>query len=364
MGVEMGTVAERHVMYDPGKPLNRGLNEKVERTWVFAKDWNFTIRKDGKRAVTRKMMLPPWVGSSGLSEEMQGSDGIGTKGIYHWQRETYAFAAQDAFAMVANDLIERGFAMYQLQNVLTVESESSPKAKRAVDGVISGLVKIASSHKVVISGGETAAKDTMHGLELDITGTGVRMHKPPTGINEDSVILGLQSNGFNSNGFTDVRRVYDKLRHHERIPIPDALVAPTPVYVNGLRELLRAGKSSVHGLVHITGKGWSKLRELDPEAGYDVHVENKNVPNPVFTDLFRDSKQAGIPFTVQQMYATFNCGIGYVVAVAPRFVEETKRILAPYHPTILTTEIKKAKRGDGRIYVKDDVFSDGAVLRF
>ncbi|HUY70525.1 MAG TPA: AIR synthase-related protein [Candidatus Baltobacteraceae bacterium] len=351
---------DKPVFYDPTKPINREIKERVEQTWVAAKDWGIDIRRQGKRVVLKEQNRSPWASRTGFVEKMQASDGIGTKGYLHWLNKSFRYAAQDAFAMVVDDIIESGFVTFQIQDIISVGSDDKRVGHPAILGVVDGLVELAKTNKVIISGGETAIKNTVKGLEVDITGTGVRIYESPTGMRQDSVLIGLKSSGFHSNGFTVINELYrSQLSDNPDRKLLESLTTPTTIYAKELAELYGKGRGMVHGTVHITGGGWAKFLELDPKGQFGITVTAPKPKNPIFIKFYEDSAQAESPITPAQMYRYFNCGLGFVVAVDEKFKDEAFNILRKHEPTELEARIEK---GGSAVNVIDNVFSEGQTI--
>ncbi|HVC57899.1 MAG TPA: AIR synthase-related protein [Candidatus Acidoferrales bacterium] len=353
---------DKPAFYDPTKPINRAIKERVEETWVASKDWGIDIMRQGKRVVLKEHNRSPWVSRTGFIEKMQASDGIGTKGYLHWLNKSFKYAAQDAFAMVVDDIIESGFVMYQIQDIISVGTDDKKAGYPAILGIVDGLVELSKANKVIISGGETAIKDTIKGLEVDITGTGVRMYESPPGLRQDSALIALKSSGFHSNGFTLINNLYRDLLRNEDLDkkLLDSLTVPTTIYAKELAELYSKGRGMVHGAVHITGGGWTKLLELDPTNKFSITVSSPKSDNPIFLKFYRDSSDAGIPRTPAQMYEYFNCGVGFVVAIDEKFKGEALDILRKHEPIELQAKLEKG--GSPAVNIIDNIFSEGQTI--
>ncbi len=348
--------------YDPTKPYNAATNSVIEQTWGNADRWNLMIRRDGKRAeIIKDYRKPPWSRKGEAAGEKDATDGTGTKGSIHFKALTFDYAAQDGFAMVADDLIETGHVIYKLQDHLITESDTG-KGAAAIRGAIEGLVKVCNEHNVIVTGGETAVLNTIDGFELGITGTGVRMYNPTGQLLQNDALIGLGSSGLHSNGFTFVRELYFDRLHYgldslvSGFVLGDALVRPTAIYLKELRRLLDEGGDKVHGLVHITGGGLTKLAELDPSGTLDISVAGPKMwPQPIFFDIFDRSRRYAGGLTVKEMFTKFNCGVGYVVAVDSGFAPRALDILCAHNPRIIGTAFPR----DGeksRVHIIDDPF--------
>jgi phosphoribosylformylglycinamidine cyclo-ligase len=131
------------------------------------------------------------------------------------------------------------------------------------------------------------------------------------------VLVGIASSGPHSNGYSLVRRIYDRAGRPASldvggVPLADALMAPTRLYVKPVLELLRGAHGpSIHGMAHVTGGGLTEniIRVVPDGLGLDIDAGAWPLP-PVFDWLQREGNVAP-----QEMWRTFNCGIGFVLLV-------------------------------------------------
>jgi len=131
------------------------------------------------------------------------------------------------------------------------------------------------------------------------------------------VILGVGSSGPHSNGYSLVRKILDRAGctpDNGRLDLDvggeklaDALMAPTTIYVKAILDLLQ-GKT-VHGMAHITGGGLKEniIRVVPDGLGIALDASTIVLP-PVFDWLMREGSVAR-----EEMWRTFNCGIGFTV---------------------------------------------------
>lgn len=137
------------------------------------------------------------------------------------------------------------------------------------------------------------------------------------------VLIGIASSGPHSNGYSLVRRIYDRagqpadLELDGGVKLVDALMAPTRLYVKPILALLKEHGAAIHGMAHITGGGLTEniIRVVPDGLGLDIQANAWTLP-PVFQWLQKEGAVAD-----SEMWRTFNCGIGFVLIVAADQVE-------------------------------------------
>lgn len=269
-------------MYDPTAPFTPGILERIQKTW------------DTKYA--RVIGVDTWVEK--FPPHMlrkQSTDGIGTKGVYHWEGGTFREAAQDFLAMNLNDLAVMRAKPFLLTNHITLPEEDN----EAIFEIIDYLAEECEKRDIAIPGGETSIHNTMN--EIEISGTVLGFTNPENVVNkfkEGDTLVGIGSNGLHSNGYSKIRELYPD-------EFLDAFVIPTMIYSDTVFELLEYFNGDINGMVHVTGGAHTKLRKpLGP--GLDAVLDLEEISLPIFDRIYSDG------LTAEEMYSTFNCGIGYV----------------------------------------------------
>jgi phosphoribosylformylglycinamidine cyclo-ligase len=180
-------------------------------------------------------------------------------------------------------------------------------------------------------------------MEFSVTATGYANPKevlvPHAG--EGDTLIGIASNGIHSNGLTFVRETilrrkgFDyKLDLNNTLGIE--LVKPTRIYIEALRELNMSFRKEITGKVHITGGGFSKLRELSNKAvSYEVFKEHELVPQKIFQFIYDESHMNDT-----EMFSRFNCGIGYVISIKGDVAKDAVEILSRYYPSDIIGKVK------------------------
>lgn len=159
--------------------------------------------------------------------EFAHSDGIGTKGIYHWWKRTFKNAVLDALAMNLNDMLMMNARPYAILNHLFLPRDD----KEAILEIISHLSKECKKRKIALLGGETVIHNDMRGMELSITMFGFVKKPIENRFQVGDVLIGIASNGLHSNGFTKIREIFDK-------EIKPEFITPTFIYFDEIFPLI------------------------------------------------------------------------------------------------------------------------------
>jgi phosphoribosylformylglycinamidine cyclo-ligase len=252
------------------------------------------------------------------------SDGVGTKVIIAQLMRRYDTIGIDCIAMNANDVICVGARPIAFTDYIALKSSNNTLVRE----ILKGLVKGASYSEVTIVGGETAilpdmisGVDETHAFDLAGTVLGVLEtgNRPILGnsIQTNDVILGVESSGLHSNGYTLARKILLSRYSLKDQPsymsksVGEELLVPTRIYVKPVLEILKSRSPiTVHGLAHITGGSFTKLLRLNNRKKYSL----TNLPPPI--GIFKQIAVDG-PVGLKEMYRTFNMGIGFCL-IAPR----------------------------------------------
>ena len=248
-------------------------------------------------------------------------DGVGTKMLIADHLHNWTTVGIDCIAMNVNDLYVMNiepvaFVDYIATDALSVE-------KMAQIGV--GLNRGAELANLNIIGGETATLNALvNGLDLAGTCLGVQQKgRIVTGeqIAPGDSIIGVPSSGIHSNGLTLARKLVEEHAGWEkRLPggktFGEELLTPTRIYAEAL-EVTAAVE--VHGMCHITGGG---LRNLNRLGSVGFSITDPLPPQPIFAWM---AEAGGV--AAEEMYRTFNMGMGYVFIVAPETVNTVTGIV-------------------------------------
>jgi len=249
---------------------------------------------------------------------VSGTDGVGTKLKLAQQLGRHDTIGIDLVAMCVNDVLVQGaeplfFLDYFATGKLDVDTTVA---------VVGGIARGCELSGCALIGGETAEMPDMYGPgEYDLAGfcvAAVEKSRLLDGakVRAGDVLVGIASSGPHSNGYSLVRRIYDRAGRPAEldvggVPLADALMAPTTLYVKPVLELLQA--HDLHAMAHITGGGLTEniIRVIPEGLGLEIDAGAWTLP-PVFDWLQREGAVADA-----EMWRTFNCGIGFVLVVAP-----------------------------------------------
>ncbi|MGB3838627.1 MAG: phosphoribosylformylglycinamidine cyclo-ligase [Rhodanobacter sp.] len=262
---------------------------------------------------------------------VSGTDGVGTKLKLAQQLGRHDTIGIDLVGMCVNDVLVQGaeplfFLDYFATGKLNVETTVA---------VVGGIARGCELAGCALIGGETAEMPDMYPPgEYDLAGFTVgaveksRMLSGASIVAGD-VVLGVASSGPHSNGYSLVRRILERAGNPWEldlggVTLADALMAPTTIYVKPMLELLK--ESVVHGLAHITGGGLKEniIRVVPDGLGLALDASAIVLP-PVFDWLMREGKVAR-----EEMWRTFNCGIGFTVILPPDAVADASALLAQH----------------------------------
>jgi phosphoribosylformylglycinamidine cyclo-ligase len=274
--------------YDPEKPYSKQILDIIRQTW--------------SKQVVEVLGYPIIKNFLGSPYFMEHVDGIGTKGLLHFQKGSYEAAANDAFAMNVNDLAILGFTPKLLNCHLLLQEENNDLTFRIINQITSLCLK----YKILYTGGETAILNTISGLEIGIhlSGTAQKLINIP--LSEGDLVYGHLSNGIHSNGLTLARKLLE-----DDLPLfLDDLTIPTKIYLDILNQTKRFAKKRMH----ITGGAFSKLRKLlDGNLGMEIDLTGIKTPK-IFQILFERLSEQNVKPSLE-MLRTFNCGIGFIEVI-------------------------------------------------
>ncbi|WP_426687973.1 phosphoribosylformylglycinamidine cyclo-ligase [Rhodanobacter ginsengiterrae] len=283
---------------------------------------------------------------------VSGTDGVGTKLKLAQTLNRHDTIGIDLVGMCVNDVLVQGaeplfFLDYFATGKLDVDTAAA---------VVGGIATGCELAGCALIGGETAEMPDMYPPgEYDLAGFTVGAVEKSQMLTGESivagdVILGVASSGPHSNGYSLVRKILDRAGSPLDLDIGgvkliDALMAPTTIYVKAMLELLKSGP--VHGMAHITGGGLKEniIRVVPDGLGIALEASAIVLP-PVFDWLMREGNVAR-----QEMWRTFNCGVGFTVILPHDAVAAASALLAQHGlASSVIGEIVPAQ-GDERVHI-------------
>jgi phosphoribosylformylglycinamidine cyclo-ligase len=244
------------------------------------------------------------------------TDTVGTKVLLAAAAGRWSEVGEDMVAINVNDLASVGARPFGL-----VDTVSCARADPSIFAEIGrGLNRGLVAGRCALLGGETAiVPDIVAGIDLGATALGFfpGRRRPITGlrIRPGDRLIGVPSSGLHSNGFTLVRRLLDRTKPPLGRPRPGGrgalaieLLRPTRSYVPASEAL--ADHPGIRGLAHVSGGGVRNLVRLHPRVGYLLDEWPR--PPSLFTWL-----QCLGPVTDEEMFQTFNMGVGFIAVVTP-----------------------------------------------
>ena len=257
-------------------------------------------------------------------------DGVGTKILLAQIANSFysrplTSIGIDCVAMVVNDLLCKGAIPKFFLDYYASDSLREHEFYQVLAGIQEGCEEC----DMELLGGETAELNGMISYgTFDVCGFGIGLivdELPKNNIKIGDSVVGLESSGFHSNGFTTIRKytVRDKFHDTRQVPPVDIewlsyLLEPTTIYVEHI-ERIRKSKVELKALAHITGGGFNNVNRVLPD-NLSVRYEREDI-------FYRHHQlfqwiQTKAKMTMEEMRNTFNCGIGMVMILAPEDVEK------------------------------------------
>jgi phosphoribosylformylglycinamidine cyclo-ligase len=258
------------------------------------------------------------------------TDGVGTKIQVAIAAGVHDTVGYDLVAHCVNDILVQGAVPLFFLDYIALGTMDPAR----VEAIVAGFARACSEFGCPLIGGETAEMPGTYApgdydLAGFIVGVVEKARAIPTGVRPGDVLLALPSAGLHTNGFTLARKVlFEILGHGVDTHLPElgctlgqALLAPHRSYLAALEPLLERRK--IRALAHITGGGFGgNIPRVLPEGlGALVRLGSWEIP-PVYRLI-----QAGGGISDEEMFRTFNMGVGMVAVVAPEDLHEVEHSL-------------------------------------
>ena len=283
---------------------------------------------------------------------VSGTDGVGTKLKLAQQLGRHDTIGIDLVGMCVNDVLVQGaeplfFLDYFATGKLDVDTTVA---------VVGGIAKGCELAGCALIGGETAEMPDMYPPgEYDLAGFtvgAVEKSKLLDGskVRAGDVLVGIASSGPHSNGYSLIRRIYDRAGRPADVDVGgtrliDALMMPTALYVKPILGLL--GTHDLHAMAHITGGGLTEniIRVVPDDLG--IALDSSSWTRPAVFDWLQHEGRVA----QAEMWRTFNCGIGYTLIVGPDQAASTLQRLAALNLQAWTIGEIAATAGGERVHI-------------
>ena len=259
---------------------------------------------------------------------VSGTDGVGTKLRLAIDLKKHDTIGQDLVAMCVNDLIVQGaeplfFLDYYATGKLDVDVAAS---------VIKGIADGCEMSGCALVGGETAEMPGMyHEGDYDLAGFCVGVVEKSeiidgTAVKTGDTLIALGSSGAHSNGYSLIRKMLEVSGANpadllEGKSLSEHLLAPTKIYVKSILQLIK--QTDVHAIAHLTGGGfWENIPRVLPNNTKAV-IDESSWQWPAIFNWLQEKGN----ISRYEMYRTFNCGVGMVIALPEKEVETALALL-------------------------------------
>ncbi|MEE8136082.1 MAG: phosphoribosylformylglycinamidine cyclo-ligase [Thermodesulfobacteriota bacterium] len=287
---------------------------------------------------------------------LAAADGVGTKLKIAFMTGRFNTVGIDLVAMNVNDIVTCGAEpLFFLDYIAT--SKLNPKEGAEI---VKGIVEGCKQAGCALLGGETAEMPGFYKKdEFDLAGFVVGIVDKEQVIDGSDVkagdaVIGIASSGLHSNGYSLARKVLlgrkkyklsDKPKPLKR-SLANELLEPTRIYVKSILNLRKSFQ--IKAAAHITGGG---LLENIPRVlpkNCAVEMDSSTWQIPSIMELI---KQEG-RIDQEEMYRTFNCGIGMVLVVNSKDVGKVlKRLGKLKEKASLIGEVRKRKRQENQVII-------------
>lgn len=288
-----------------------GVDIDLEARAIAALVSRLRYRREGAQRMLGKVGHFAGLIGFGSSVLALTTDGVGTKILVAERLASWRTVGIDCIAMNANDLLVMNIEPVAFVDYIATDSLDPEKMAQIGEGLNEG----ARLANLEIVGGETATlKGLVSGLDLAGACLGIQERgRVVTGesIKPGDLIVGVPSSGIHSNGLTLARKVVEEYSDYgERLAggrtLGEEILTPTRIYLESLKVCKSA---DVHGMCHVTGGGLLNFLRL---SCYGISIDR---PLPL-QEIFRWIQETG-GIRDEEMYRTFNMGMGYAYISAP-----------------------------------------------
>ena len=282
---------------------------------------------------------------------ISSSDGVGTKLKLAQALGKEHLIGIDLVAMCVNDVIVQGAKPLFFLDYYATSKLEVAMASRIIQGIVQGC----KESNMALIGGETAEMPGIYQSgDFDLAGFCVGLVDfdniiDGSSIEAGNVVIGMFSSGPHSNGYSLIRKIIDIQKSNLEIKfndatLGDALIEPTIIYVKPILNVI--GKFPINGIAHITGGGFKENIERILPNHCNALIETSCWNQP---DVFNWIQNEG-KISEDEMFNTFNCGIGMVLIIKENHASEiTETFLKLGYQS---TQIGYIENGTGQVMVK------------
>jgi phosphoribosylformylglycinamidine cyclo-ligase len=252
---------------------------------------------------------------------VSGTDGVGTKLKIAFAADRHGTIGQDLVAMCVNDVAVVGAEPLFFLDYFATGKLSAEQGAEVVKGIAEGC-RLAGC---ALIGGETAELPGFYAKgEYDLAGFAVGVVERSRivdgrAVTPGDLVLGIAASGVHSNGYSLARKaLLEKHPLDARLEglggktLADALLEPTRIYAKDVLAVLE--QVPVRSFAHITGGGLPGNVPRNLPDGTRAVLEERRWPRPAIFDVIEREGQV----SRDEMYRTFNMGLGLVAVVAPK----------------------------------------------
>ena len=282
---------------------------------------------------------------------VSSTDGVGTKLKLAQILGKEHLIGIDLVAMCANDVIVQGAKPLFFLDYYATSKLEVAMASRVIQGIAQGC----KESNMALIGGETAEMPGIYQSgDFDLAGFCVGVVDFENIIDGSSVevgnmVIGMSSSGPHSNGYSLIRKIIDIQQSNlesrlKDATLGDALIEPTTIYVKPILNIIK--KFPINGMAHITGGGFKENIERILPNHCNAFIDTSSWTQP---DVFNWIQNEG-KISEDEMFKTFNCGIGMVVIIKKHYASEIMEnfLKLGYQ----STQIGYIENGTGQVMVK------------
>jgi len=271
---------------------------------------------------------------------MMSTDGVGTKIELARKTDRYDGLGFDLVAMCVDDLAAVGAQPIAFTDYLAVGALQPARDHALIESVAAAC----SAASCALLGGETAEHPGIMAIDaFDLAGTALGIVEEGEEVSGASIeagdsIVGVESPNLRSNGYSLVRAVVEGVDLEASFDpdrtIAEVLLEPSVIYAPAVLEAIATG--AVRGLAHVTGGALPGNIPRTLPAGFGAVIDRSSWTVP---DVFGYIQNLG-NVSAEEMFATFNMGIGFAAVISPPGVADIQAVFAAHgHHTWVIGEV-------------------------